>query len=127
MNCKYQKNKNNPVKSLKKYLKAKGRMMGAKVIYSSLLMFFAYQNPDTPKWAKTIILGALAYLVSPIDGIPDLTPLLGFTDDLGVLLYAIVGVSCYINDDIRHKSREKTMQILGDVHHAVFTQVDEIL
>lgn len=78
---------------------------GVKVIYAVLLMWYAYQRKDTPSWAKRIILGALAYFVSPIDMIPDLSPFLGFTDDLGILGMGLVAVAAYINDDVRSNAR----------------------
>lgn len=80
---------------------------GVKVIYAVLLMWYAYQRKDTPSWAKRIILGALAYFVSPIDMIPDLSPFLGFTDDLGILGMGLVAVAAYINDDVRQLARQR--------------------
>lgn len=80
---------------------------GVKVIYAVLLMWYAYQRKDTPSWAKRIILGALAYFVSPIDMIPDLSPFLGFTDDLGILGMGLVAVAAYINDDVRSNARQR--------------------
>ena len=51
--------------------------LGIKLIYSVLLMFYAYQSEHTPPWAKRIITGAIAYLLLPLDGLPDLTPFIG--------------------------------------------------
>lgn len=78
---------------------------GIQLLYSSLLMIFAYKSPNTPKWAKRIILGAFAYLISPIDTIPDLTPVLGFTDDLSVITFSLVTVACYIDKNIRDTAK----------------------
>lgn len=84
-----------------------GRKAGAKVVYGVLLMYFAFRRKDTPKWAKGTILGSIAYFLSPLDFIPDLTPVLGFTDDLGVLLTGLVTIASYINDDVRIKAMAK--------------------
>lgn len=89
--------------NLPKYLKA----LGIKSIYTVLLLFNAYQRKETPAWAKNIILGTLGYLLSPIDGIPDVTPFLGFTDDMGVLSFGLVSIACYINDDVRVSARKQ--------------------
>jgi len=51
--------------------------------------------------------GALGYLLTPIDTIPDLTPFLGYTDDLGILSYALVMIAAYINDEVRQKAQRK--------------------
>ena len=34
---------------------------------------------------KAIVIAALIYFISPVDTIPDLTPLFGYLDDLGVI------------------------------------------
>jgi uncharacterized membrane protein YkvA (DUF1232 family) len=38
-----------------------------------------------PWYRKSIVVGALIYFISPIDTIPDLAPLVGYLDDLGVI------------------------------------------
>ncbi len=94
-------------KKLKSKLARFATLAGAKVVYVVLLLFYAYKRKDTPGWAKASILGSIAYFLSPIDFIPDLTPLLGFTDDLGVLLLSLTTVGMYINQDVKNKAKEK--------------------
>ncbi len=98
--------------------------MGIQLIYSALLMLFAYNSPHTPKWAKRIILGAFAYLLSPIDSIPDLTPVLGFTDDLSVISFGLVTIACYIDSDIRQHARRKLASIFNDIDETTLAAVD---
>lgn len=86
---------------------------GSDVVEKALQLYYAAQNPKTPVWAKGVIYGALGYFISPIDGIPDLTPVLGYTDDLGVLAAAIVTVSVYINDEVRAQAADKLKQWFG--------------
>lgn len=38
-----------------------------------------------PWYRKSIVIGALIYFISPIDTIPDIAPLVGYLDDLGVI------------------------------------------
>ncbi len=78
---------------------------GYQVSYMALLLYYAYRNKKTPKWAKKIVLGAIAYLLFPFDFIPDLAPFLGWTDDLEMLSLSLVVISCYINPDIKSKAR----------------------
>ncbi len=80
---------------------------GVKTVYAALLLFFAYRRKETPTWAKSIILGTLGYFLSPFDAIPDLTPIIGYTDDLGVLSFGLVTVACYINEGVRAKARQQ--------------------
>jgi uncharacterized membrane protein YkvA (DUF1232 family) len=99
----------------------------AQLVYSVLLMLYAYQSAQTPPWAKRIILGALAYLLAPIDSIPDLTPFLGLTDDLGVISFGLVTIACYINNDVRSKARLKLSSILKEPDPKLLDAVDSKL
>ncbi len=71
------------------------------------------QNPATPKWARRVIYGALGYFVLPLDAIPDLAPLVGYTDDLGVMTAALATVAFAITDDVKAQARGKLDQWLG--------------
>lgn len=118
MKCnKIKKKDNNPVKTLFRYLSARLKTLGVKLTYSALLLYYAYNRKDTPQWAKSIILGSLAYLISPIDAIPDLTPFIGFTDDLGILSFGLVTIACYIDNTVRENAKSKI--------HKYFNVVDE--
>lgn len=88
---------------IKKYAKKAGR----EVIEKALWLYYAAQDPATPLWAKTTIYGALAYFISPIDAIPDIVPVAGYTDDLSVLIGAVATVSMYITREIKEKSAQK--------------------
>jgi len=109
------------------YIERWFKKMGVKVVYAALLLFHAYQSKDTPKWAKNVIIGALAYFVSPIDGIPDLTPFLGFTDDMGVLCFGLVTIACYIDKDVREKAKSNLSRIFKNYQETDLVEVDKIL
>ncbi|MBX7134506.1 MAG: DUF1232 domain-containing protein [Fimbriimonadaceae bacterium] len=49
----------------------------------------ALRDPGTPRWAKVVALAALLYVVSPLDVVPDLAPVIGWIDDLGVAAMAV--------------------------------------
>ncbi|WP_164999553.1 YkvA family protein [Salinicola tamaricis] len=51
----------------------------------SLQLYFVLKRPDVPIWAKSTIIGALGYFISPLDAIPDVIAGVGFTDDASVL------------------------------------------
>ncbi|WP_299798409.1 YkvA family protein [uncultured Shewanella sp.] len=92
------------------WLKVKqfAKKAGREVIDNALCLYYAAQRPDTPKWAKTVIFGALAYFIAPLDAIPDLTPFVGFTDDLGALAAALAMVSIYVDDDVEKQAADKS-------------------
>lgn len=83
---------------------------GEAVLSPSLKMYYAAQDPDTPIWAKTTIYGALAYFISPIDAIPDITPVIGYADDLGALTVALAAVAAHIKNEHSDKAVETLQQ-----------------
>lgn len=84
-----------------------GKTLGTKTVYTALLLYYAYERKDTPAWAKRTVLGALGYLIMPLDISPDLIPILGYTDDVGVLTIALGTVAVYVNAEVKTKAREK--------------------
>jgi uncharacterized membrane protein YkvA (DUF1232 family) len=91
-----------------------GKKAGKEVIEKALWLYYALQKPETPLWAKTAIIGALGYFISPIDGILDITPLIGFADDFGVLTAAVALVAIYIDDDVKAKTAQKMKEWFGE-------------
>ncbi len=60
---------------------------------------------NTPRRVQAALLGALAYFVLPFDFIPDMLPLVGFTDDAAVLATAIRLVAVHIGPQHREAAR----------------------
>jgi len=81
------------------------RLAGREVVEKALWLFFAARRPETPRWARATVYGALAYFILPVDAIPDLEPLAGYTDDLGVLAVAVTTIAAYIDDGVRERTR----------------------
>lgn len=92
--------------------KAKGyaKAAGEAVLEPALKLYYSSSDPDTPAWAKTVIYGALGYFISPIDAIPDITPLIGYSDDLGVLAAAVATTAAHIKDEHTQRARETLKQ-----------------
>ncbi len=83
------------------------------MIEKALWLYYAAQQPNTPVWAKTVIYGALAYFVLPVDAVPDAIPVVGFTDDLGALAAALGTVSMYVTDQVKTMAAEKMKEWFG--------------
>jgi uncharacterized membrane protein YkvA (DUF1232 family) len=60
---------------------------------------------QTPIHVKAVLVGALAYFVLPADFIPDVLPVIGYTDDAAVLAAAIKLVSSHITPDHREAAK----------------------
>ena len=97
-----------------KKLKHYARSAGREVVEKALLLYYAMQEEKAPAWAKATIAGALGYFIVPLDAITDLTPAVGYADDLGVLALAIAAVATYINDDVRAKAAVKMRDWFGE-------------
>lgn len=110
-----------------KFISNKTKQMGQGLVYTALLLYYAYNREDTPACARRIILGAFAYLLAPIDGIPDLTPFLGFTDDLSILSFSLVTIACYINEEVRVLARAKLSTWFKCEDEQLLDQIDKKL
>ena len=80
---------------------------GAKLVYAALILYYTLQSDKVSKKDKAIIIGALGYMISPIDAIPDAIPIAGLTDDLAVLLYVLKKVWSDIDPEIQAKARKR--------------------
>lgn len=108
-------------------LKRFAKNIGVKTTYMVLLLWYAYQRKDTPSWAKRIVIGALGYFVTLFDAIPDLTPFVGLTDDIGILSFGLVTIASYINEEVRGNAREKLNTWFGTFDEADLADIDKQL
>ena len=67
----------------------------------ALSAWYAARDPETPAAAKGMMLAALAYFVLPVDAIPDVFPVIGFTDDAAVFAALIATLGANIK--LRHR------------------------
>ena len=100
-------------KRLRDKLKHAVKSAGQDTIEKALLLFYTMHDPATPTWCKSVIAGALAYFISFIDGIPDLTPILGYTDDLTVMIAAISVIATHISEENKAKAKEKAEKLFS--------------
>lgn len=80
---------------------------GAKLVYTALVLFYTLQSKDVSVKDKAFIIGALGYLISPIDALPDAIPIVGLSDDLSVLMFVIHKIWFNVPDEVKLKSKEK--------------------
>lgn len=85
------------------------RAAGRHVMERAMQMYYAAQDKATPAWARATIYGALGYFIVPLDAISDFAPVVGFSDDLGVLAFAIAVVAAHITPEIKEKAAQKLL------------------
>lgn len=98
------------IEKLFKYAKK----IGIKICYYSLLLFYAFKSPQTPKSAKLTIAGALGYLILPVDLLPDIIPVVGFTDDAAVIVTALSNVISHIDNTMKQQADKQMQKLFGD-------------
>lgn len=86
---------------------------GKEVIEKALTLYYCLIDSDTPVWAKTVIVSALGYFIAPLDAIPDLTPVAGYSDDLGALASALAIVAAHVKPEHKERAREKLIIWFG--------------
>jgi uncharacterized membrane protein YkvA (DUF1232 family) len=87
---------------------------GKGVLEPALKMYYAAMDRDTPVWARTTMIGALGYFISPLDVVPDLLPAVGYTDDLGILIAAAAAVAAHIKAEHAAQAKTTLVQWFGD-------------
>jgi uncharacterized membrane protein YkvA (DUF1232 family) len=70
-----------------------------------LAAYYCAFDRETPRHVQVALLGAIAYFILPFDFVPDMLPVLGFTDDAAVLATAIRMVATHITSEHRVAAR----------------------
>ncbi|MEE1230200.1 MAG: YkvA family protein [Phascolarctobacterium sp.] len=91
-----------------------GKLIGINALYKAVQLWFVMQKPDVPATTKAVIMGALGYLIAPLDFLPDLMPVLGYTDDFVAITFALIKVQGYIDEEVERKSKNLLAKIFGE-------------
>ena len=91
-----------------------GKLIGINALYKAVQLWFVMQKPDVPATTKAVIMGALGYLIAPLDFLPDLMPVLGYTDDFVAITFALIKVQGYIDEEVERKSKHLLAKIFGE-------------
>jgi uncharacterized membrane protein YkvA (DUF1232 family) len=87
---------------------------GAKLIYAALILYYTLQSDKISTANKAMIIGALGYMISPLDVIPDAIPIAGLTDDLAVLIFVLKKVWTDVDPDIKQKAKDRLSKWFDD-------------
>lgn len=83
---------------------------GAKLVHAALVLYYTLESDQVSVKDKAMIIGALGYLISPLDVVPDAIPIAGLSDDLAVLIYVLKRVWVDVSDDVKKKAQSKMAQ-----------------
>ena len=97
---------------------------GAKLVYAALILYYTLQSDKVSVKDKTLIIGALGYLISPLDVMPDAIPIVGLGDDLSVLISVLHKVWGDVSNEIKEKAHEKLSKWFDDEE---IKEADELL
>lgn len=87
--------------------------IGLNLINEALKLWYVTDNPNLPGKTKATIIGALGYLISPLDLVPDVLPVVGYTDDAGAVALAIAMAQAFIDQKVKDKAKAKIDEIFG--------------
>jgi len=111
--------------SLWEKIKRFSKDAGTKVIYAVLLLFYAMNDKSVSVKNKIYIAASLGYFIFPADAIFDFTPIIGYSDDLGVLLFALTQISASITPEVKEKARQKITEWFNDVDEKELLELEE--
>jgi uncharacterized membrane protein YkvA (DUF1232 family) len=105
-------------------LKRYAKIAGKKVVYPALLIQYMLKSEQVPVKAKLILSAALGYFILPVDFIPDFAPIVGFADDLGVILMILKQMATYVTPEIKSQARNHLKKWFGETESAELDLVD---
>ena len=101
-----------------------GRWAGAKVVYAVLLLYYVLRNPNVSMADKSKIYGALGYFILPTDLILDIIPIVGYTDDMAAIMWAIHTVAKNITPEIKKQAKAKLSEWFDNYNEK---KIDEVI
>lgn len=96
------------VQALRETLTQRARRLKA----DTYALYLAARDPRTPWIARLLVVGIIAYALSPIDLIPDFVPVLGYLDDLILVPLGIALAIRLIPDDVLRECRARAQRTL---------------
>ena len=96
-------------------LSSAAKWAGAKVVYAVLLLYYILRSPNISVADKSKIYGALGYFILPTDLVLDFIPMMGYTDDMAALLWALHTVINNLTPEIKQQAKDKLTELLGTV------------
>lgn len=77
-------------------------------------LWVALRHPDAPVWLKLGSAGLVLYLISPVDLLPDVVPVLGMVDDLVLIPLAMRWMLNRLPTHLRGEDDKKLGDVVGE-------------
>ena len=119
---KYQKNYSES--GLQRKLTNVARWVGAKVVYAVLLLYYVLRSSNVSLADKSKIYGALGYFILPTDMILDFIPMVGYTDDMAAIMWAIHTIANNITPEIKAQAKAKLGELIEKYDEK---KIDEVI
>lgn len=87
---------------------------GSTLIYKALQLYYVAQSQECPTKVRAAIYSALGYFILPFDIILDITPVVGYSDDLAAIAMALALAQAYITPDIEQQAKDRIVSIFGE-------------
>ena len=100
-------------RNLRQKLAAFAATAGREIVEKVLILYEVLRDSHTPLWARTTIIGALGYFISPLDVIPDFIPVIGLSDDFTMLTAAAATIAAHVKPSHILAARSKLKQWFG--------------
>lgn len=91
-----------------------GMDLGFKALHAATTLFVALKSQNLPNAQKLIIVGALGYLILPIDVVADFLPVVGLADDAFVIIKAVMSVYKHVDEDMEQEAHDLLKKWFGD-------------
>lgn len=96
--CKRASSPENQKEIIDKFLLWSKKVKNTEILKKAGLLYDFFKSPVISAADKALVAGAILYIITPIDLIPDFAPFAGFLDDLGVAAYALAYINSRLNE-----------------------------
>jgi uncharacterized membrane protein YkvA (DUF1232 family) len=87
----------------------------------------AVRHPRTPWYAKLVVAGLVAYVLTPVDLVPDVFPVLGLVDDAIFIPVALAVAMRFVPQPVFDDCRSRAEQILSGTRVRRLTRLAALL
>ena len=100
------------------------RWAGAKIIYAVLLLYYVLRSEAVSLSDKSKIYGALGYFILPTDMVVDFIPMVGYTDDMAALVWALHAIKKNLTPEIKAQARTKLAELIPNADQSKIEDIE---